>query len=277
MQAPTTKKKVLGLAYLATERYIVSLQAGSETFKIFQILFNKKDGSLHLSFPYFIHKEGILSELFYPANTSPADLSFLPAGKVTTHRVKYSHHVSGEALFSQDGKIYSKIRKQSVPLRSQIGHIFTIHVSGIQSFEKAFQTKDQSQTNNRTVLTFEFPEIPYAVKFVGMWYSTRLLRKNSRGIKDDKPKATLLSPNGTRREGLLLIDPYLDDGEGFALVLYCDVSSKTVAKESLTFIGAFDAPEILYDHSKETRVLALIYPAVDAENLAKRIGSIDYR
>ena len=277
MHTPTTKKKILRLAYLAAERYIVTVQAGNEAFKIFQILFNKKDGSLHLSFPYFIHKEGILSELSYPANTSSADLSFLPAGKVTTHRVKYSHHVSGEALFSQDGKIYSKIRKKSVSLRSQTGHIFTVLISGIQNFEQASQPKDQISSNSRSVLTFEFKETPNAVKFVGMWYSTRLLRKNSGGIRNDKPKATLLSPDGNLREGLLLVNPYLDDGERFALVLYCELDPSKDTKETfLTFMGGFDSPEIVHDHSKETKVLSLMYPAVDAENLAKRIGSIDY-
>ena len=278
MQAYTAQKKILGIVYLAAERYIVSVKAGKDAFKIFQILFNRKDGSLHLSFPYFIHKKGILSELSFSANTAvPTDLSFLPRGKVTTHRVKYSHHVSGEALFSQDGKIYSKIRKQSVPLRSQIGHIFTVLISGIQSFEAASQTKDQISSNSRTVLTFEFKEMPNAVKFVGMWYSTRLLKKNSRGMKNNTPKVSLLSPNGNLREGLLLVNPYLDDGERFALVLYCELDPSKDAKETfLTFMGGFDSPEIVYDHSKETRVLSLMYPAVDAENLGKRIGSIDY-
>ena len=127
------------------------------------------------------------------------------------------------------------------------------------------------------MLTFEFKETPNAVKFVGMWYSTRLLRKNSRGIRNDKPKATLLSPNGNLREGLLLVNPYLDNGERFALVLYCELDPSKDTKETfLTFMGGFDSPEIAYDNSKETKILSLMYPAVDAENLAKRIGSIDY-
>jgi hypothetical protein len=277
MQTPTIKKKILGLAYLAAERYIVSVKAGNDAYKIFQIIFNKKDGSLHLNFPYFIHKEGILSELSFPAHGGASvDLSFLPGGKVTTHRVKYSHHVSGEALFSQDGKIYSKIRKQSVSLRNQIGHIFTIQVGRIQSFEKA-SVKDQVSTNSRTVLTFETDEVPRAAKFVGMWYSTRLLKKNFRGVKNDKTKGMLLSPNGTLREGLLLVTPYLDNGDKFALVIYGEVSPSKDEKEFLTFMGGFDAPETVYDHTKETKVLSLMYPAFDAEKLAKQIGSIDLK
>jgi hypothetical protein len=83
MQDTTTKKSILGLTYLAAERYVVTVQATQDTFKIFQIFFNKKDGSLHVSFPYFAHHIGILSEGTIPANaTFPYDLSLLPAGKL---------------------------------------------------------------------------------------------------------------------------------------------------------------------------------------------------
>lgn len=278
MQTKTTVKRIHGIAYLAAERYVVSAQVGNDAFKIFQIIFNKKDGSLHLSFPYFAYKEGILSELLIPGSTTfPTDLSFLPSGKVTTHRVKYSHHVSGEALFSQDGKIYSKIRKQSVPLKSQTGHIFTVQIWGIPSFEKASQTKDQLSSNNRTILTFNFNDMPNAIKFVGMWYSTRLLRKNFTGTINNEPKGTLLSPDGRTREGLLLVNPFLDGGDRFALVLYCEILPSKDTKEVLSFLGGFDPPDIVYNHGKETKILSLMYPATDAENLAKQIGSVDYK
>jgi hypothetical protein len=212
MKNTTTKKNILGIVYLAAEKYIVSVQVGNDAFKIFQIFFNKKDGSLHLNFPYFVHKEGILSELSIPANTTfPADLNMLPGGKVTTHKVKYSHHVSGEALFSQDGKIYSKIRKKSVPLRSKTGHIFTVQLWGIQSFENVSQPKDQISSDSRSILTFEFKDMPNAVKFVGMWYSTRLARKNYSGPRGNGPKLPFMSPNGIVREGLLMVDPFLLD------------------------------------------------------------------
>jgi hypothetical protein len=70
---------------------------------------------------------------------------------------------------------------------------------------------------------------------------------------------------------------FLDDGEKYALVLYCEKIPSEDTKEALTFMGGFDPPEIVYDHSKETKILSLMYPAVDAEHLAKQIGSIDYR
>ncbi len=277
MQVTTTKKNILGLFYLSAERYIVTVQASQDTYKIFQIFFNKKDGSLHLSFPYFIHKEGILSEIKIPGGTSfPTDLSLLPGGKATKNQVHYSHHVDGDAHFAENKKIYTKIRKKSVPLKSQSGHIFTVQIWGIPSFEKITKEKDKLSTNNRTILNFEFKERPTALKFVGMWYSTRIARKNYSGPSGNGPKFPFMSPDGKVREGLALVNPFLDDGEKYALILYCEKILSEDTKEALTFIGGFDPPEIVYDHSRDTTALSLMYPAENIDNLIKQIGSVDF-
>ena len=70
MQVTMTTKNILGLVYLCAERYIVTARVAEDAHKIFQIFFNRKDGSLHLSFPYFVHQEGILSEVNIPAKTT---------------------------------------------------------------------------------------------------------------------------------------------------------------------------------------------------------------
>ena len=277
MPATTTLKKILGLVYLSAERYVVTAQVAENTHKIFQIFFSRKDGSLHLSFPYFIHKEGILSTITIPAKIAyPTDLSLIPGGKVTKHQVHYSHHVDGEAHFAENKKIYTKIRKKSVPLKSQSGHIFTVQIWGIPSFEKITKEKDKISTNNRTILTFEFKEMPIALKFVGMWYSTRLARKNYSGPSGTVPKYPFMSPDGKIREGLALVNPFLDDGEKYALVLYCEKIPSEDTKEALTFMGGFDPPEIVHDHTRDTTVLSLMYPAEDVDNLIKQIGSVDF-
>ena len=62
-----------------------------------------KDGSLVVHFPYFKHTRGLLSVVSVPQMRT-ADVSLEPGGKCTSHLVKYTHHVDGEAHFSQDKK-----------------------------------------------------------------------------------------------------------------------------------------------------------------------------
>lgn len=263
---------------MSAGKYVVTVEAGKNVYKIFQIIFSRGDGSLHVNFPYFIHKEGIVCEATMPGKVSfPYDLSLLPGGKTTKHQVKYSHHVSGETLFSQDGKIFTQIRKKSVPLRSQSGHLFTVMVWGIPSFDLASKKKDQVSNDKRSILTFAFEEIPIALKFVGMWYSTQLLStRHIGGCINFGPKAPLLSSDGRIREGLLLVDPFLGNGKEYALSLYCEKIPSEDTKEALTFIGGFDPPEIIEDHDRNTNLLALMYPAEDIDNLSTKIGSIDF-
>jgi hypothetical protein len=278
MQITTTKKNILGLVYLSAERYVVTIQVGDEIYKIFQIFFSRKDGSLHLSFPYFAHKEGILSEVTISSEMPhQTDLNLIPGGKVTKHRVHYSHHVDGEVHFAENKKIYTKIRKKGVPLRSQSGHIFTVQIWGIPSFEKVLKAKDQISNDSRTTLKFEFTDMPVGFKFVGMWYSTRLSRKNYLGVTGKGPKLTFMSPNGNVREGLLLVDPFLDDGEKYALILYGEKTlSNNNAQDALTFMGGFDPPDIVNDLTQDTKVLFLAYPILDIDNLTKQIGTVDF-
>jgi hypothetical protein len=276
MEANITKKAISGLVYLSTERYIVTVHIAQDTHKVFQICFNKKDGSLQLNFPYFAHKEGILSEIKIPGGAIfPTDLSLLPGGKATKHQVHYSHHVDGDSHFAENKKIYTKIRKKSVPLKSQSGHIFTVQIWGIPSFEKVTE-KDKIPKNNRTTLTFEFNEGPSTLKFIGMWYSTRVLRKRHSGPLGHGPKFPFMSPDGIIREGFALVNPFLDDGERFALVLYCEIIPNQDKKEALMFLGGFDPPEIVNDHSRDTTMLSFMYPAEDIDNLIKQIGSVDF-
>lgn len=64
----------------------------------------------------------------------PASLSLLDGGKVTGHKVKYSHHPDGRVHFSQDGKIRTVIQKKSIPLSEAEGHLFTVQLQGLKDF-----------------------------------------------------------------------------------------------------------------------------------------------
>jgi hypothetical protein len=63
-------------------------------------------------------------------------------GKVTSHLVKYSHHPDGRAHFSQDGKILTAIKRQSIALDRQNGHMFTLYIQGLHALDVARTAKD---------------------------------------------------------------------------------------------------------------------------------------
>ncbi len=91
------------VAAVRSEHVVCVVKASELRAKAFQIGFDK-DGSLFIHFPYFQHRTGILSSSEIPATGGrKADVNLEHGGKVTSHRVKYSHHPDGRAHFSQDG------------------------------------------------------------------------------------------------------------------------------------------------------------------------------
>src|SRR5262245_14454668 len=100
-----------------SERFVITVETLEGRRKIFQILFRRSDGSLFVSFPYYKDIHGVLNLVTLRAQaTYPLSFSIVDGGKVTGHKVKYSHHPDGRVHFSQDGKIRTVIQKNSMPL-----------------------------------------------------------------------------------------------------------------------------------------------------------------
>ena len=156
-----------------SEHIVVTVHADGHRHKIFQLLFGK-DGSMYVTFPYFQHSNGILAEVTVdgpPGTTAQVDL--VKTGKVASHLVKYAHHPDGEAHFSQHGKILTVIRRRSVPLIEQDGHIFTVLIQGLRAFDSVGNTTEHKVTSKRTTLTFAVKDkFPRAIRFIGRWYWT---------------------------------------------------------------------------------------------------------
>lgn len=264
-----------------SERYVITVEVGMTRFKIMQIMFSKRDGSLYVSFPYYAHSEGIASLVTWtPDNPPPANLSLTAGGKVTSHLVKYSHHPDGKAHFSQDGRVYTSIKKQSIPINKIDGHVFTVQVQGLLSFEQL----DPSQftlkpTLKRTILNFDFgDQLPETIKIVGRWFSHSSFINRSSGDGGYSPTITAINPQGQKYSAFVCSPPggYVNDDR--YMLLTCEQMPR-VDKEKetlLLFIGAFDKHEITNDLSKTTTFLALSYPALDVDEIKKQVGSIDY-
>ena len=264
-----------------SERYIVAVETASSRCKMFQVMFQKKDGSLFVNFPYFKHGEGIVSLVTWtPENPPPANLSLEPGGKITSHRVKYSHHPNGRAHFSQDGRVLTAIKKQAVPINEIQGHVFTIQLQGLGCFEPLEPAAETPLATTKHI-TLKFPfssEEPEAIKFVGFWYpQDAILNRLTSGIVG--PMMTLNTRNGKSYRAFICSAPHGHAGEERILALaYEGIPRLDKGGEAaLTFIGGFDRPEIVNDLTKTTTFLALWYPVTNADELTTRLGSIDFR
>ena len=261
--------------------FIVTAAVGCKRYKLLQIMFRKTDGSLFVNFPYYKYSQGIVSlVLWSPTNVPPANLSLVPGGKVTSHLVKYAHHTDGRAHFSQDGKIYTTIKKQSVPLDEIQGHFFPTQLQGLASFEKLETNEYNVQpTNRRTVLNFSFGDNePESIKIVGRLYQHSVLACNTIGGSGIRSVITVVSPEGKYYAAFCCSAPAGHPGDRRILVITCE-GIPTLSKDAetaLTFIGGFDNPSIVNDLSVPTTFLALIYPVNDSDDLVKKIGSIDF-
>ena len=264
-----------------SERFVITLETASDRRKVFQLLFRKNDGSLFVNFPYYKHTRGLLTLATLKAKTSyPTSLSLIDGGKVTGHKVKYSHHPDGRVHFSQDGKIRSKVRKQSVALSEAEGHIFTIQLQGFDDF-KALDAKEREPllSPKKTILNYRFMgKPPEAFKFVGHWHNRKsLLAMTSQMGK--KPWFMWTRSGGSNVMGMIIADPFIKSGQECYLLLSCEVIPRLDKERysTLTFMGGFDPKHIALDHAKDTSFLTLAYPSSESyEDLEKQIGTVDY-
>jgi hypothetical protein len=171
------------VAAVRTRRVVCVVEVSDLRAKAFQIGF-EKDGSLFVHFPYFRHRTGILSSAEIPATGErTADVNIERGGKVTSHLVKYSHHPDGRAHFSQDGKILTAIKRQSIALDKQNGHMFTLYIQGLHSLDVARTAKDAEGISvNRSVINFQIEPTAEAIKFVGRWLDINKLKVNEPNV-----------------------------------------------------------------------------------------------
>ena len=135
-----------------------------------RVNFKSKDVSLFVSVPYANLGAGRVGVIECPPG-DPESVMFGESAPVTSHSVKYSHHPDGEAHFSLDGKVFTRIRKKAVPLTAAAGHLFTVMVQGLDRFEDLNQ-KDVA-TSKRGIVPMPVHEGPIeALKFVGHLYSS---------------------------------------------------------------------------------------------------------
>ncbi|MHB1336966.1 MAG: hypothetical protein ACYCXQ_13600 [Candidatus Humimicrobiaceae bacterium] len=255
---------------LVSNSFTIRIIVNSDIYKIFKIIFSKRDGSIFVSFPYFKEAEGIVSILKWPANVEPPTTLKLDTelGRVTSYLVKYSHHPDGYVQFSQDSKIYSYPKnRKSLPLSMNIGHIFTTQFQNLEYFTKEKKCSD-------TPVDFYFRKKPKAIKIVGRWQKI----PNYNFFSKEEVINYSKNPQGKKEPVIILKQPNNLQFHDHILLLNNYEIPKLNKKDKgvLTFIGGFDSKEIANDLTKDFYCLGLIYPVNNKIELRDKIGTLDF-
>jgi hypothetical protein len=258
-----------------SQRVVCLVKVGDLRAKAFQIGFDK-DGSLFIHFPYFRHRTGILSSSEIPATGErKADVNIEHGGKVTSHRVKYSHHPDGRAHFSQDKKIFTAIKRQSISLDTQNGHMFTLYIQGLRALDVAKTAKDaEGISSSRSVVDFQIESTAEAIKFVGRWLNVNKLRVSDPNVTVG-PRHAVADRDGVRSDAILVASPYANATHLLAITCVA-IPGLGSDPEIFIFVGGFDASETMTDPTKAAGFLTFRYPLSEAANVRERLGSVDY-
>jgi hypothetical protein len=258
---------------IRSSRIVAVINTSQLRVKAFQIIFSE-DGSFFINFPYFRHRIGLLCASALPADGKrQTDINLEQGGKVASHLVKYSHHPDGRAHFSQTGKIITAVKRQSIPLDAQNGHIFTLHIQGLAAFEPADPVKDATTSLKRAVIEFTM-EPPDSVKFVGRWLDVNKIRC-SNPVPSIGPIVPTQDPGGAWTNSIFVANPHPNTRH--VLAISCIPFHKLGTEpEMLMFYGGFDALQAMTDPTKEGGFLAFIYPVSEVDNIRQRLGSVDY-
>jgi hypothetical protein len=257
---------------------VIQAVVGCSRHNIIQIGFNKRDGSLLVSFPYGKHSQGLLSIGTIPAGRATAEVSLVERGKCASHKVKYTHHPDGRAHFSQDGKICTKIARQSVPLKSIEGHVFTVQAAGLHEFQPATRPKDLAEpTASRVNLPFELgSEFPQAIKIVGRLYDVTTLETRIVGGVSSIIGPTILAKDAFGQSSAFLVGNPHPALTNMILLVTCQIMPPQKLWSGVIFQGGFDPCGHFDDVSHSATFLALSYPVENFEDLESRLGSVDY-
>jgi hypothetical protein len=246
-------------------RELVALQSATHTvtitckgvrYKLFKIFFGRR-GDIYINFPYYKNPNGLVGQAILKPEATTVTLD-PDCSKVTSHLVKFAHHIDGETHFSQDGKVRTEIRKKALPLDKLDGHLFTVALQGVEGFEKADIVKyDHKFSTKKCVVNFDVNILEFeALKFVAMWNPfDSVVSAISKDNKEKRigPKFVRKSKDGTLFQGFMISPEPRNPFNGYMLSLGLTAIPKLNKTEetSLSFIGGFDQNIVNSDPSKD--------------------------
>ncbi len=248
------------------------------TTQVVQIQLRPKTGQIFAQCPYFPTQAGLVGRfdvVVGPGGESHIGLG--ESGMTTSHLVKYSHPISGDAHFSQDGRVYTRVRRPSLRLDTEAGHLFEFHAFGLTSFDSIEPGGERAK---RLYLPFVVLEATHAVTVVGEWIpKAKLQRLAASQPGGFGPIGELPRGRGGRPYLACLVghpNVALDSFGLLAVNLHpIDGISSSVAP-SVVLLGGWDAGPMMAQPGDTVGFLAFMYPCSELEQFRSRLGSIDY-
>jgi len=267
------------IRFFAAERAVFVVGGYDSNHQICQIIFSKKDGSIFVSTPYFGSGSGVVTSASIGSGP-PFTISLNEGGKVTSHLVKFSHHPDGRVHFSQAGKVKTEIHRTSFPLATTIGEVFDLHIyhpTGFASLDLAKRKTDRVYLRN----VFR-GGLPTAITVVGKWRRKASIEANTDPPTGVVPPVTTMKHRKTGAESVvsLLGQPAGWPLTDHILMLTCYPTTplENITETTMILIGGWDPHEVPESgiEVKQTGCLVWMYPQLEPEKLAARIGSIDW-
>jgi len=111
--------------------------------RVLKLMFGR-DGSIYVTFPGLTVSEGIAAPVTVPPGEKYLNINM--TAKQTGHVVKYSHHASGEALFSLTRKVRTEaeLRRNIAPLATFAGTLFVMQIQDMSAFAGPGKSKAPS-------------------------------------------------------------------------------------------------------------------------------------
>ena len=264
---------------LVSRQFIFVVHRGDDRRKVFQVMF-LRDGSVVVNFPYFRDSTGLLSQPTMPPG-KPIFEKFTigknDGSKCTSHRVKYTHHLDGEAHFSQDGKIRTEVRRVAVPLRQADGHLFTLRVQGLDRFSPLME-KIPEKTRRRYTIEFKAPDsFSGSLQFTGWVYRVSdIIGRMPVPPPIMGPSLFIADAQHGKRQAVALGN-LREPEDDTVLVVSVNQTGRlfTNAESGLIFMGGFDPPALVNDYSKPSSFLILRCPIEDIALATSEIGTVD--
>ena len=242
-------------ALAKAEKFVILLNIEGVYRRLFSVQYERRAHGLgyYVHLPYFDHTEGVLGRLVFDGPPgSQSQISIRDTGTTTTHRLKFVHHPDGEAHFSQDGRVFTQVRTQTLPLTTNQRHLFTVNFWGADAFEVAQARDLRGPHSERTSIRFDPPAPLPASQIAGRIIAEHVSFPPG-GISIDPKVAargTITEPivymrgDGSRNHGIPLLPPVPRVDDYFIMLSYVPIDrSSADDAASLTLVGGWSEPE----------------------------------